>query len=82
MLAFAGMCVAALPWTPEIDMQPRLALIAIVLTVGLLIKMLRLEPDTSLDAENTEHDKLRIDAIRAQRELHASPREEMEMLDA
>jgi Na+/H+ antiporter len=26
MLAFAGMCVAALPWAPEIDMQPRLAL--------------------------------------------------------
>ena len=26
MLAFAGACVAALPWVPEIDMQPRLAL--------------------------------------------------------
>ena len=26
MLAFAGACVAGLPWVPEIDMQPRLAL--------------------------------------------------------
>jgi len=26
MLAFAGACVAALPWVPQIDMQPRLAL--------------------------------------------------------
>ena len=26
MLAFAGACVAALPWVPEIDLQPRLAL--------------------------------------------------------
>jgi CPA1 family monovalent cation:H+ antiporter len=26
MLALAGACVAALPWVPEIDMQPRLAL--------------------------------------------------------
>ena len=26
MLAFAGACVAALPWAPEIDMEPRLAL--------------------------------------------------------
>jgi CPA1 family monovalent cation:H+ antiporter len=26
MLAFAGACVAALPWAPEIDMDPRLAL--------------------------------------------------------
>ena len=26
MLAFAGACVAALPWAPEIDIQPRLAL--------------------------------------------------------
>lgn len=26
MLAFAGACVAALPWVPEIDMHPRLAL--------------------------------------------------------
>ena len=26
MLAFAGACVAALPWVPEIDMEPRLAL--------------------------------------------------------
>ena len=26
MLAFSGACVAALPWAPEIDMQPRLAL--------------------------------------------------------
>jgi len=26
MLAFAGACVAALPWAPEIEMQPRLAL--------------------------------------------------------
>jgi CPA1 family monovalent cation:H+ antiporter len=125
------------------------------LTVGVLIRVLRLEPDTSLDAEiskargamvdaalthlrdrtgdaavavraeyeamkaiakdranpqaDTEHDRLRIDAICAQRELlatlrrqgkisddafhrleeeldwaelHASPREEMEMLDA
>ena len=125
------------------------------LTVGLLLKVLRLEPDTSLEAEvsharakmveaalarlrdqsgdaalavraeyeamkaiakdrtnpqaDTEHDRLRIDAICAQRELlatlrrdgaitddafhrleeeldwaelHASPREELEMLDA
>jgi CPA1 family monovalent cation:H+ antiporter len=125
------------------------------LTVGLLIKLLRLEPDKSLDVEiskargamvdaalarlrdrsgdaavavraeyeamrtvardranpqaDTEHDRLRIDAICAQRELlanlrrqgtisddafhrleeeldwaelHASPREEMELLDA
>ena len=125
------------------------------LTVGLLIKMLRLEPDNSLEVEiskargamvdaalaslrdrtgdaavavraeyeamravardranpqaDTEHDRLRIDAICAQRELlatlrrqgkisddafhrleeeldwaelHASPREELEMLDA
>ena len=125
------------------------------LTVGVLIKLLRLEPDTSLDAEvsqargalvdaalerlhaqtsdaamavkaeyeamraiakdkanpqaDTEHDRLRIDAICAQRELlaklrrdgkisddafhrleeeldwaelHASPREELELLDA
>ena len=126
------------------------------LTVGLLIKLLRLEPDKSLEVEiskargamvdaalaqparshrrcrrcgacrirsdegtvakdranpqaDTEHDRLRIDAICAQRELlatlrrqgkisddafhrleeeldwaelHASPREEMEMLDA
>ena len=26
MLAFAGACVAALPWAPEIEMEPRLAL--------------------------------------------------------
>ena len=26
MLAFAGACVAALPWVPDIEMQPRLAL--------------------------------------------------------
>ena len=26
MLALAGACVAALPWAPEIDMEPRLAL--------------------------------------------------------
>ncbi len=26
MLAFAGACVAALPWVPEIEMEPRLAL--------------------------------------------------------
>ena len=125
------------------------------LTVGLLIRLLRLEPDKSLDVEisktrsamvdaalatlsggtsnaalavraeygamkavakdrsnpqaDTEHDKLRVDAICAQRELlaalrrkgdisddvfhrlqeeldwaelHASPREELEMLDA
>jgi NhaP-type Na+/H+ or K+/H+ antiporter len=26
MLAFAGACVAALPWAPEIDIEPRLAL--------------------------------------------------------
>jgi monovalent cation:H+ antiporter, CPA1 family len=125
------------------------------LTVGLLIKLLRLEPDTSLDIEiskargamvdaalatlrdrtgdaaaalrteyeamkavardrvnpqaDTEHDKMRVDAISAQRELlatlrrsgkisddvfhrlteeldwaelHASPREELEILDA
>jgi CPA1 family monovalent cation:H+ antiporter len=125
------------------------------LTVGFLIKLLRIEPDTSLDIEiskargalvdaalatlrdrtgdaasavraeyeamkavakdrvnpqaDTEHDKLRVDAICAQRELlaelrrngkisddvfhrlteeldwaelHASPREELEMLDA
>jgi CPA1 family monovalent cation:H+ antiporter len=125
------------------------------LTIGILIKALRLEPDTSLDVEiskargamvdaalaslrnrsgdaatavraeyeamravardrenpqaDTEHDKLRVSAIAAQRELlasmraearisdeafhrleeeldwaelHASPREELEMLDA